>query len=73
MVPHTDDGRVLFVIPWRERVLVGTTDTAIDRMDAEPVPFTHEIDFLWSMPDAISRTILRGAMCCPPLREFARS
>ena len=26
MVPHTDDGRVLFVIPWHERCLVGTTD-----------------------------------------------
>jgi glycerol-3-phosphate dehydrogenase len=46
MVPHTDDGRVLFVIPWRERVLVGTTDTAIDRPGEEPVPFSHEIDFL---------------------------
>jgi glycerol-3-phosphate dehydrogenase len=46
MVPHTDDGRVLFVIPWRERVLVGTTDTALERLDAEPVPFAHEIDFL---------------------------
>ena len=29
MVPQTDDGRVLFVIPWHERVLVGTTDTAV--------------------------------------------
>ncbi len=27
MVPHTDDGRVLFVIPWHGRTLVGTTDT----------------------------------------------
>ena len=27
MVPHTDDGRVLFVIPWHGRVVVGTTDT----------------------------------------------
>ena len=27
MVPHTDDGRVLFVIPWRDMVYIGTTDT----------------------------------------------
>ena len=27
MVPHTDDGRVLFAIPWHDRVIVGTTDT----------------------------------------------
>ena len=26
MVPRTNDGRVLFVIPWHDRVLVGTTD-----------------------------------------------
>src|SRR5690606_19128418 len=36
MVPHTDDGRVLFVIPWHQRVLVGTTDTAMDHADIEP-------------------------------------
>lgn len=34
MVPHTDDGRVLFVIPWHGRTLVGTTDTQVER--AEP-------------------------------------
>lgn len=46
MVPHTDDGRVLFAVPWRERVIVGTTDTPVDRIDAEPRPFDHEIEFL---------------------------
>ena len=29
MVPHTDDGRVVFVIPWNDRVVVGTTDKAM--------------------------------------------
>ena len=27
MVPHTDDGRVLFAVPWHGRTIVGTTDT----------------------------------------------
>jgi glycerol-3-phosphate dehydrogenase len=36
MVPHTDDGRVLFVIPWHQRVLVGTTDTAMPHAEIEP-------------------------------------
>jgi len=27
MVPHTDDGRVLFAVPWHNKVVVGTTDT----------------------------------------------
>jgi glycerol-3-phosphate dehydrogenase len=27
LIPKTDDGRVLFVIPWQHQLLVGTTDT----------------------------------------------
>lgn len=46
MVPHTDDGRVLFAIPWHERVVVGTTDTPIDAVTYEPRPLDEEIDFL---------------------------
>ncbi|MFW5951535.1 MAG: glycerol-3-phosphate dehydrogenase/oxidase [Gemmatimonadota bacterium] len=46
MVPKTDDGRVLFAIPWLDRVVVGTTDTAIDEAPLEPVPFQDEVDFL---------------------------
>jgi glycerol-3-phosphate dehydrogenase len=46
MVPHTDDGRVLFAIPWQGRVVVGTTDTPIEEVSFEPHPFPEEIDFL---------------------------
>ena len=46
MVPHTDDGRVLFAIPWHGRVLVGTTDTPVESIEPEPRPFPDEIDFL---------------------------
>ncbi len=46
MVPHTDDGRVLFVVPWHERALVGTTDTPINDLPLEPLPLPEEIDFL---------------------------
>lgn len=46
MVPHTDDGRVLFVIPWHGKVLVGTTDTAMDRPDIEPRAMKDEIGFI---------------------------
>lgn len=68
MVPHTDDGRVLFVIPWRERVLVGTTDTAIDRPDEEPIPFSHEIDFLL---EHAARYLTRGPKRSDVLSAFA--
>jgi glycerol-3-phosphate dehydrogenase len=46
MVPHTDDGRVLFAVPWRDRVVVGTTDTAVDEVSLEPRALQQEIDFL---------------------------
>lgn len=46
MVPHTDDGRVLFAIPWHGRVIVGTTETPVKEYSLEPVPFEEEINFL---------------------------
>lgn len=46
MVPHTTDGRVLFAIPWHNRVIVGTTDTPIKKAEIEPVALQEEIDFI---------------------------
>ena len=46
MVPHTDDGRVLFAIPWHDCIVVGTTDTPVEDAALEPVPFAEEVDFI---------------------------
>jgi glycerol-3-phosphate dehydrogenase len=46
MVPHTRDGRVMFAIPWRDHVVVGTTDTPISTPTLEPRPLDHEVDFI---------------------------
>jgi glycerol-3-phosphate dehydrogenase len=46
MVPRTDDGRVLFAIPWHGRVIVGTTDTPVARVALEPRPLAAEVEFL---------------------------
>jgi glycerol-3-phosphate dehydrogenase len=46
MVPRTEDGRVLFAIPWHDRVVVGTTDTPIPEPSLEPRPLAEELDFL---------------------------
>ncbi len=46
MVPRTDDGRVLFAIPWHDCVVVGTTDTPVDAPSLEPRAFDEEIDFI---------------------------
>lgn len=46
MVPKTDDGRVLFLIPWEGAVLVGTTDTPVTKIEPEPKPMNEEIEYL---------------------------
>jgi glycerol-3-phosphate dehydrogenase len=46
MIPKTDDGRVLFAIPWYNEVVVGTTDTPIDEISLEPVAMDKEINFI---------------------------
>jgi len=46
LVPHTTDGRVMFAIPWHGHALVGTTDTAIEDVSAEPAPMEQEIEFI---------------------------
>lgn len=46
MIPKTDDGRVLFALPWHNRVVVGTTDTPVNETPLEPRPLHEEIEFL---------------------------
>lgn len=46
MVPQTDDGRVLFAIPWHDRTVVGTTDTPLSEHALEPRPLQEELEFL---------------------------
>lgn len=45
-VPKTDDGRVLFIVPWHGRALLGTTDTPVAEPTYEPRPLEEEIAFL---------------------------
>ncbi|KPL13710.1 MAG: FAD-dependent oxidoreductase [Bacteroides sp. SM1_62] len=48
MVPQTSDGRVMFAVPWYDKVVVGTTDTLVDNASLEPKPLVEEIDFVLS-------------------------
>ena len=45
LVPKTEDGRVIFAIPWNGRLLVGTTDTGYTPGE-EMVAKRDEIDYL---------------------------
>jgi glycerol-3-phosphate dehydrogenase len=46
MIPETDDGRVLFVVPWHGKLLIGTTDTPLNEHSLEPVALEEEIGFV---------------------------
>ena len=46
MVPKTSDGRVLFAVPWHDKVVVGTTDIVRPKAEEEPRPLKEEIDFI---------------------------
>jgi glycerol-3-phosphate dehydrogenase len=46
LVPKTQDGRVLFAVPWLGHVILGTTDTPRQDLAEEPQPFEAEIDFI---------------------------
>jgi glycerol-3-phosphate dehydrogenase len=46
LVPHTDDGRVLFAVPWHGKIIIGTTDTPVQELSIEPRALPEEIDFI---------------------------
>jgi glycerol-3-phosphate dehydrogenase len=46
MIPKTEDGRVLFALPWQDALVIGTTDTPLDEISDEPMALETEIDFI---------------------------
>jgi glycerol-3-phosphate dehydrogenase len=46
LVPKTEDGRVLFAVPWLGKTILGTTDTPRDDVVREPAPFKDEVAFI---------------------------
>lgn len=46
LIPKTKDGRVIFVIPFEGKVMVGTTDDEYLDLEKEPILIEREIDFL---------------------------
>lgn len=45
VLPETDDGRILFVIPWGVRAVIGTTDTGVGDLD-DPQATPEDIAYL---------------------------
>ena len=46
MIPRTSDGRVLFAIPWHDRIVVGTTDDPVPQTEYEPCAMPDERSFI---------------------------
>ena len=46
MIPKTMDGRVLFGVPWHNKVILGTTDTPLNEESLEPRALEEEIEFI---------------------------
>lgn len=45
LIPKTEDGRVLFLLPWLGHTLVGTTDNPA-AVDAEPLPEAEDVEYI---------------------------
>lgn len=46
MIPKTSDGRVMFGVPWHDKVVLGTTDTPMNEFVLEPKALEEEVDFI---------------------------
>lgn len=65
LVPRTADGRVLFVLPWMGKALLGTTDIATATLAPDPLPEEREIDYILREASRYLQT--------PPARRDIRS
>lgn len=46
VLPRTDDGRIMYIIPWCGHALVGTTDTAYQGDPAHPAASQEDVEYL---------------------------
>lgn len=51
MIPKTSDGRVLFAVPWHDKLVIGTTDTPLTQHSLEPLALDEEIEFIMRTAD----------------------
>ncbi len=45
LIPHTEDGRVLFLLPWEGSTLAGTTDNPCE-IESTPRPTHEEVEYI---------------------------
>ena len=68
LIPSTDDGRVLFAIPWLGKTLIGTTDREVHEIETDPCPSLEEVEYLL---DHIGRYLNRKPSLSDIRSQFA--
>ena len=68
LVPRTPDGRVLFLLPWKGRLLCGTTDTPLPSVPDHPDALDAEVDFIL---ETAGRYLARAPTRADGLARFA--
>ncbi len=63
LIPHTDDGRVLFFVPWHDHILLGTTDTPMKSAQARASPPQKRGRFPSRLCKALSREASKTLRC----------
>lgn len=64
MIPKTSDGRVLFAIPWKNKLLVGTTDIAQKHILENPKASEAEVNFiLGNLQQYCGQTVEKDDIC----------
>ncbi len=59
MIPKTDDERVLFAVPWHNKLVLGTTDTPVDEVTEEPQALEEEIRFIMSHFNRYTASVIK--------------
>lgn len=52
IIPRTSDGRLIFILPWLDRVLIGTTESSVNLVSLEPRPTIAEVQYLLANANA---------------------
>ena len=66
MVWFTQDGRILYLLPWEGGTIAGTTDPGASEVTYEPKPTMAEIDFILRSVSVSEKVPLSGSSVHSP-------
>ena len=69
--PENGDGRVLFAVPWHDKLVIGTTDTPLDEHQLEPVALYSEVNFILNTAAEVLSQSAKTQRCAERICRFA--